>query len=78
MSTAAIYSPRVRAMMASVLISTSPLPRKRATARAPPILPALFHADKADGLAVELEINLGVRKKACLLADFNGDGHLAF
>jgi hypothetical protein len=47
-------------------------------ARAPTILPALLRADKADGLAVELEIYLGVRKKACLLADFNGDGHLTF
>ena len=65
--------------MASVLIATSPRPRKCATRRAPrPSFLLFFDADKADGLAVELEIYLGVRKKACLLADFSGDGHLTF
>ena len=59
-------------------INVAASPQTCDEARAAPILPALLRADKADGLAVELKINLGVRQKACLLADFNGDGHLTF
>jgi hypothetical protein len=37
----------------------------------------LFGSDNAYGLAIEFEVNLGVGKKACPFADFDGNGHLA-
>jgi hypothetical protein len=51
-------------------------PQTRDEPGSSPIPAALLRADKANRLAVKFEIYLGVRKKASLLADFNGDGHL--
>ena len=60
-------SPRVSAMISSVVIRTVALPRSSRTARSPPRLAlGRLRPHDADGVAIDLEIDLRVRQKAGL------------
>ena len=75
-SVAAIQSPRVSAMMSSVLIAASPQMSDKASAAA--ALAPGGGADDPNRLAVELEFDLRVRQQTRPLADGDRNGHLPF
>src|ERR1700722_11976720 len=78
-STALIYlPPRVRAMIASVLMATSPPAAQLCKEpRTSSIGLTVAGSENPHGLAIELEINLGMGEQPGLLTDFGRDRHLA-